>query len=131
MSTARFAKSTSNQYSDLFVRRSDAARQYSGLPDRSDHTQPSSTLFRVALTRITYAWRWIERKRTQQSASRRLRITETVSLGEKRFVSILEVNGARYLIGGAANQISLLAVLDPQGTGEKLANETESKGREA
>lgn len=60
------------------------------------------------------AWRWLERRRSAQIAARRLRITETLSLGEKRFVSILEVEGMRYLIGGSADTIQLLATLQGQ-----------------
>ena len=46
---------------------------------------------------------------------RRLRVTDTVSLGEKRFVSIVEVDGARFLIGGAVGSVSLLAALGAGG----------------
>ena len=64
------------------------------------------------------AWRWLERKRTQQLAARRMRVAETIQLGEKRFVSILQVDGAQFLIGGAAGNVSLLAILsDGQATG--------------
>ena len=58
------------------------------------------------------AWRWLERKRTQQLSTRRLRVTETVSLGEKRSVSILQVDGAQFLIGTAGGNVSLLAALN-------------------
>jgi flagellar biogenesis protein FliO len=49
-----------------------------------------------------------------QTSSRRLRVAETVSLGEKRFVSIVQVDGAQFLIGGSATEIQLLANLNPQ-----------------
>jgi hypothetical protein len=58
------------------------------------------------------AWKWIVQKRTQQLATRRLRVAETVSLGEKRFVSIVQVDGTQFLVGGAAGSVSLLAVLE-------------------
>jgi flagellar biogenesis protein FliO len=41
-----------------------------------------------------------------------MRVTETVSLGEKRFVTILHVDGQQLLIGSATGQVTLLAVLD-------------------
>jgi flagellar biogenesis protein FliO len=56
--------------------------------------------------------KWIVQKRTQQLATRRLRVAETVSLGEKRFVSIVQVDGTQFLVGGAAGSVSLLAVLE-------------------
>jgi hypothetical protein len=43
-----------------------------------------------------------------------LKIAETVSLGEKRFVSILEVDGEQFLVGGSPANIVLLARLEPK-----------------
>lgn len=45
-------------------------------------------------------------------ASRRLSVTETVSLGEKRFVSILCVDGEQFLVGGSSSNVVLLAKLE-------------------
>ncbi|HZQ43550.1 MAG TPA: flagellar biosynthetic protein FliO [Acidobacteriaceae bacterium] len=45
-------------------------------------------------------------------ASRRLAVTETVSLGEKRFVSILCVDGEQFLVGGSSSNVVLLAKLE-------------------
>lgn len=42
---------------------------------------------------------------------RRLQVSETVQLGEKRFVAILRVDGEQFLIGGGATGVSLLATL--------------------
>jgi flagellar biogenesis protein FliO len=57
---------------------------------------------------------WIERKRTEQFSSRRLRIAETMSLGEKRFVSIVQVDGVEMLLAGAPGNVTLLTVLEPK-----------------
>ncbi len=57
--------------------------------------------------------RWLLAKRKAQMSSKRLRVVETVSLGEKRFVAMLHVDGAHFLIGGGANGVSLLATLQP------------------
>jgi flagellar biogenesis protein FliO len=67
---------------------------------------------RILIARVLSAWRWLANKRSLQLASKRLRVAETIQLGEKRFVSILQVDGAQYLIGGAAGNVQLLAVLD-------------------
>ncbi len=45
--------------------------------------------------------------------SRRLRVIETVSLGDKRFVSIVKVDGREYLLGGGTT-VALLAKLGDQ-----------------
>lgn len=59
-------------------------------------------------------WGWVERKRTSHFATRRLHVAETLSLGEKRFVSIIEVDGTQYLIGGSAENVQLLSRLEDQ-----------------
>ena len=64
---------------------------------------------------LLQAWKWLTRQSRSvltRSVSRRLRIAETVSLGEKRFVSILRVDGEQFLIGGSQSNIVLLAKLE-------------------
>ena len=58
-------------------------------------------------------------------ASRRLSVSETVSLGEKRFVSILCVDGEQFLVGGSSSNIVLLAKLD---RGDAASNDRKSAG---
>jgi flagellar biogenesis protein FliO len=70
------------------------------------------TLLRPIVQFLEVVWVWLVSKRTQQLAARRLRVAETISLGEKRFISILQVDGAQFLIGGAAGSVSLLAILN-------------------
>lgn len=43
---------------------------------------------------------------------RRLRMVEMVSLGDKRFAAILQVDGEQFLVGGGAGSIALLARLE-------------------
>lgn len=57
------------------------------------------------------AWSWINRKYTL-SATKQLRVAETVSLGDKRFVAVVHVAGQKFLIGGGAQGVSLLTQLD-------------------
>jgi Flagellar biosynthesis protein, FliO len=54
-----------------------------------------------------------------QPRRRSLRVEETISLGEKRFVAILQCDGERVLLGGAPNGISVLFKLD---SGQAFAN---------
>ena len=61
---------------------------------------------------VRSAWTWLERRRSAHFAARRLHVTETLSLGEKRFVSIIEVDGTQYLIGGSAENVQLLTRLE-------------------
>ena len=61
---------------------------------------------------VRFAWKWLERRRSAHFAAKRLHVTETLSLGEKRFVSIIEVDGTQYLIGGSAENVQLLTRLE-------------------
>lgn len=49
--------------------------------------------------------------KTRGAARQHLRVCETVSLGEKRFVAVVQVDQERFLVGGAANCIAMLARL--------------------
>lgn len=53
---------------------------------------------------------------------RRLKVVETVSLGEKRFVSILHIDGQEFLLGGSASSVLVLAKLDGVAGSEPSAN---------
>jgi len=67
---------------------------------------------------------------TVRGSRRRLRLCETLSFGEKRFVAIVECDRRTYLLAGAPQSISLLARLDgapgaadsrsPQGVAEEI-----------
>ena len=73
--------------------------------------------FRAALLRT---WEWLTRQSRgvlARSASRRLKVAETLSLGEKSFVSILHVDGEQFLVGGSPSRIVLLAKLEAKSEG--------------
>jgi hypothetical protein len=63
-------------------------------------------------TGLARAWAWLHTKYVQ-TATKRLRVAETVSLGEKRFVSIVSIEGREFLIGGGTSGVTLLAQLGP------------------
>ena len=66
------------------------------------------------LARVQAAWQWLVRKRQAQQNGRQLQLVETLQLGEKRFIAVIEAGGTRYLVGGGAGQLSLLTRLDQQ-----------------
>ncbi len=70
------------------------------------------TLVQALGRHVRSAWKWLEHRRSAHFAARRLHVTETLSLGEKRFVSIIEVDGTQYLIGGSAENVQLLTRLE-------------------
>jgi len=46
------------------------------------------------------------------STPKRLRVLETVGLGDKRLVAVIQADGRRFLIGGGPSGVSLLTALD-------------------
>lgn len=56
------------------------------------------------------AWSWLNGNRGP-AAKKRLRVADTVSLGDKRFVAVVHVDGQKFLIGGGAAGVSLLTSL--------------------
>lgn len=49
-----------------------------------------------------------------QAKPRRLKLQETVQLGDKRFIAILRVDGDEFLLGGGTAGISILGQLHPE-----------------
>lgn len=96
-----------------------------GLPVSSQRRteMPAILRLRAGMAMMQTAWRWVESKRSQQIASKRLRVAETISLGEKRTISIVTVDGAQYLIGSSSGGVQLLTRLDPQTTEQDSRNE--------
>lgn len=70
------------------------------------------------------AMEWIQTRQPGRSHTRRLRVTETVSLGEKRFVAVIQIDGSQYLIGGGATNVALLAKLKEKDSFRDLLNDT-------
>lgn len=58
------------------------------------------------------------RGRIPGGGGHKLRVEETLALGDRRFVSILEVEGERFLIALTPQGINLLSRLDPGDRGE-------------
>jgi flagellar biogenesis protein FliO len=84
---------------------------------------------------LLQVWKWLTRCSRgvlARGVSRRLKVAETVSLGEKRFISILQVDGEQFLVGGSASNVVLLARLEvkPESPGaglfESILSRTES-----
>jgi hypothetical protein len=59
------------------------------------------------------AWSWVRKNLVSRQSRKRLRVCESVSLGEKRFVAVIEVDGEQFLVGGASSSVSTLARLAP------------------
>ena len=74
------------------------------------------------------AWQWLQ-QRQWQSQSRRLCLCETVSLGDKRFLAIVKVDGEQFLVGGAAGSVALLTRLAGTDNFSKVLQKQRRGGR--
>lgn len=61
---------------------------------------------------LSRAWNWIRERQVVRSCSRRLHVAATASLGEKRFVAVVQMDGLEFLVGGGASNVVLLAELN-------------------
>lgn len=70
----------------------------------------------VWAAQLRRAWAWLRQQgawSALQPRARRLQVQETVQLGERRFVSILRVDGEQFLIAGSSSGVVLLAAMQP------------------
>ena len=73
----------------------------------SSSTSPPGTVWAVALKNL---WQGV-RRAIKSRKVRRLRVCETLSLGDRRFVAVIEFDRQEFLVGGSGNSLELLARL--------------------
>lgn len=57
---------------------------------------------------------WIAQRVKTQRAEKRMRLCESVSLGDRRFVAVIQVDQERFLIGGSSTSVCMLTKLQPE-----------------
>jgi flagellar biogenesis protein FliO len=72
--------------------------------------------------RTRAVWEWIAQK--SRKAPHRLRLAESLSLGERRFVAVIQFERSRFLLGGTPSSLVLLTRLE-----DAAGNEKEAPGR--
>jgi flagellar biogenesis protein FliO len=72
--------------------------------------------------RVTALWARI--LRLSGRAPRRLRLCESLPLGERRFVAVVEFDTARFLVGGTPSSLVLLSRLEDAGGAARELAET-------
>jgi hypothetical protein len=88
---------------------------------------PYRAIFRTvqnATEMLSSAWQWIQERQVTRSNTRRLHVATTVSLGEKRFVAVVQIDGQQFLVGGGATNVALLAQLDSNQSLNSLLGDT-------
>jgi len=86
--------------------------------------EASLTTLRSQAGFLSRAWGWLLSRQSARSDGRRLRVAETVSLGDKRFVAVVQVAGRDFLVAGGPSNIALLAKLDPNEPFENVLQRT-------
>ncbi len=61
---------------------------------------------------LAKAWHWSRKNVKVRQTKKRLKVCETVSLGDKRFVAVIQVDEEQFLVGGAAGSVAALARLE-------------------
>jgi len=71
-----------------------------------------TTFWNLLMSRLSVAWNWAQHKLKSQQGKKRLRVCESVSLGEKRFLAVIQVDGEQFLVGGSSSSVATLAHLE-------------------
>jgi len=83
-------------------------------PDLNPLTSPNAGMpWKAILLWLSQTWNWALKHVRSRPSTKRLRVCESVSLGEKRFVAVIEVDGEQFLVGGASSSVATLARLGP------------------
>jgi hypothetical protein len=112
----------------------DCMKRQSKVNPKEERARPASGPWldlapRGPLSGLIRLWSWLHSKYTR-GATKRLRLSEVVSLGDKRFVAIVRVEDREFLIGGAASGLSVLAQLgkaSEAAAGRKSGNDLEGR----
>ena len=72
---------------------------------------PLSVVLKSLGSLLTQGWNWTQQRLKSPRTKKRLRVCESVSLGEKRVVAVIQIDGEQFLVGGSANSVSTLAHL--------------------
>ena len=78
---------------------------------------------------LTRGLNWIRARQSARSNNRRLQVAASVSLGDKRFVALIQIDGLQFLIGGGATNVALLAQLNGKESFGALLQETMTVNR--
>ena len=75
--------------------------------------------------RLIALWRRVAR--ISRRPEKRLQLCESLPLGERRFVAVVEFERARFLVGGTATSLVLLSRLGRKNPGEENLREKNSR----
>lgn len=118
-------KQTQRRHEQTKIRVNPELLQVEGEP-----TKPTLNASRTSSS-FRRVWHSIERLVQTHQARKRLRLCETISLGEKRFIAVVQVDGKQLLVGGATNGLSVLANLESSSTFSNILQRRLEEGTRA
>jgi flagellar biogenesis protein FliO len=80
---------------------------------------------------LAWARRWLSAwfPGWRSRPARQLRLRETLALGERRFLAVVEFEQQRFLIGGTGSSVALLSHLPDACRGDEDKDKDEDAGR--
>jgi flagellar biogenesis protein FliO len=78
---------------------------------------------------ISRLWGWFKARQFAHSSDRRLRVAATASLGEKRFVALIQIDDQQFLVGGGSGNVVLLAQVNAKEEFGNMLQENMSEPR--
>jgi flagellar biogenesis protein FliO len=85
---------------------------YGSLEERGTSSSRAFSRIGTFLLNLFARFAALAKKIQVRQNRKRLRVCETVPLGDKRFVAVIQVDDQQFLLGGSASSISLLAQLE-------------------
>ena len=95
------------------------------VPARQQNEEPPPN--RVSILRGELQWLWNGLLSLKSRRPRRLRLCESLALGDRRFVAVIEYEGRRFLVGGTSGSLALLDRLDTTANDPKAEATGESR----
>jgi hypothetical protein len=83
-------------------------------PEEQPRLQAIALQWTNLLRILMRTWTWTQQKLKSHQVRKRLRVCESVSLGDKRFIAVIQVDGEQFLVGGSSSSVSTLAHLEPR-----------------
>ncbi len=95
------------------------------------HTQPTPPrFFTIAADRLKVVWRSVVCRAGIKRQRKALSVRETAALGDRRFVSVIQFERQRFLIGSSPSSVTLLSQLpDESATGEVTGEQSRRESR--
>jgi hypothetical protein len=99
-------------------------------PSSVSHYAPgllAARLLHRASDLLSTGWQNLRRRLPLRRKSQSLRVLDVASLGDKRFVAVVQYGRRRFLVGGGAGSVSLLSKLGREDLPEPLHAERETR----